>query len=998
MEKNAYKWLDKIAISDVNNNYTYRDLLAKIELVEKNLQDYYNIKKDDIVCIKCDNSISAVILMLAINKIGASYLPIDIEIPIEREKYILTSLKPHLIITDDELNLISTKKMMSKNLYLKKQPLISGKNKTMYYIFTSGTTGKPKGIPIKETSVMNLSLVMNKEIFEKHNIDLTIGLMAPIHFDASIQFIFSTLMFGHNLHIITRENKLDPNKLCTYLSENKIDVIDCSPRHIQLLNESYLDVNKINVTHYVIGGEQLYTKYLKDFVSKLDESKNIYFTNVYGPSECCINSTIFHINNLDINSYKEDVIPIGRPIDNVNIFLLNKYDKTDILEGEICIEGVNLSEGYINKELNQNKFIRNEKISNKVFYRTGDFGRYNSDGDLIFLERKDTQVNIYGNRIELNEIKKTFDKISEVNDSYIKTEKLESSEFIIMYYCSIIKINVEEIISFLKKYLPDYMIPNFFVHVEGKFPLKNNGKIDISKLPSPFGFKDKIYDENDNIIEQIIQIFNKYLPSKINFLSNFKEVGGDSLTATRITSELKNKLEIEISTVDLLNSDTIQNTIDFIIENNKIQDFNSIDKKIEYFANKSIISSSKIKKRLQQSSKNNIDMGVTNTKIAQSYIKNGVNNVIDVDFRFENLEVLEVIDSIESLIRKQEVLRFLPTVMDGKFYFSSYSLIENLEDIELIYDISQYTNSQKKKIIKKLKVLLNNHLKQREYIGNLMYLFIVLKTDENSYIFIMSANHQIFDIKSLEIIKNHFLSTTESEIMDLKSYYDEILLKDNKLKYNIYSKSLFFDEYKYNCYIVNKKLNRINNRKKIYRSEPCCLFLSIEKNDIKYIFGLLLEIVHEIVSKEFKISKTPIRIQYNDRNFEGLDFTYTIGNFSDGIPCVLHKDNCYKQYRITKDFINSINMKFRELNDSSEMTEYIYNLSPFSLNFLGEVDYNIFEENLDLLGHHPYSIKAFINSGYLNIIFENGLNNVDLDKINEIISQFNTKSFGVMKV
>ncbi|MGK0555429.1 non-ribosomal peptide synthetase, partial [Macrococcus capreoli] len=658
----------------------------------------YEGNSDDVVGVKCENTIESLILIISLNKIGITYIPLDTEVPKKREEYIIKSLNLKLIIDDIKLKKLFQNKndfcRLLKKEYIDHQPI----ERIIYYMFTSGTTGKPKGIPIKEKSVINLSNVMNKEIFEKHNKKLTVGLMAPIHFDASVQFIFSTLMYGHTLHVIPKSEKLDPNKLCTYLSLYNIEVIDCSPRHIQLLNESYLDINKINVSHFVIGGEQLYTKYLKKYIERIDKSRTIIFSNVYGPTECCVDSTIFHIDSDQIRLFEEEVIPIGKAIDNVNVFLINEKGMVDQKEGEICISGINLTSGYLDKSLNKNKFITNHKINSEVYYKTGDFGKYTKERDIIFIERKDAQVNIYGNRIELDEIKSVFDKIKGVIDSYITTIKSDSSEFIILYYSSNEVLNEKNITKFLKDFLPEYMIPNFFINIES-FPLKSNGKIDTSKLPLPFEPKKSISSSEKTLFNEIIEIFNKYLPVPINVNKDsvFKEMGGDSLIATRVVSEIKKQVDIEFSTVDLLTSKSLFKTIqNEITKFEKKRDYN-LDKIVNNIVDNSIVSNSILKQNIQKNKATEIKMGLSNSRIAKSSIKYGLNNIINFEYIFESSSDINLL--INTMINEQEIFRYIPRYSEYNYYFSNYDSNVDIKNIDFIIDVSPFPLLKKQKII-----------------------------------------------------------------------------------------------------------------------------------------------------------------------------------------------------------------------------------------------------------------------------------------------------------
>ncbi|KAL6597675.1 hypothetical protein U3516DRAFT_787160 [Neocallimastix sp. 'constans'] len=387
-----------------------------------------------------------------------------------------------------------------------------------------------------------------------------------------------------------------------------------------------------------LGGENID----KNILIKLKKYRNLMIFNEYGPTE--------YIKNLNNTT-------IGKPLCNYELYILDQYMKPVPIgvEGEICIGGKGVGNGYLNrKELTEEKFIDNpfhgdiDDKHNKI-YRTGDLGKWTKDGEIICLGRIDFQVKIHGQRIELGEIEEVIKEIEEIESSVV-IDKLNSSneKCLVGYY--IVKngkeIKKSDIRNYLKKKLPNYMIPSYFIQIN-EIPITSNGKLDRRALPEP--------SENDLIIneyiapeteteKQICQIYSEILNIEINKIgktSDFYELGGDSLIAIRMISEIQNKFLINIGMRDIINHSSIESLSQFIDEMKE----NEMQKQIEIIP--------KYNRKEYPITSQQMGVYLDSIKNSNSILYN-IPNIYKLN---ENIDIDQLKESIMMLIEKHPILK-----------------------------------------------------------------------------------------------------------------------------------------------------------------------------------------------------------------------------------------------------------------------------------------------------------------------------------------------------
>ncbi|APJ04289.1 non-ribosomal peptide synthetase [Silvanigrella aquatica] len=553
----AEKFSDKLAAIDEFKSFTYLKLNQLANQLGRTLIQK-NIKQTDIVPILIDNRIEMLIGILAVLKVGAAYLPISHDTPLERIKNILNESNSKVMLSIPNLSIELENNIHIINLFDQNNfhentsnldISVSEKN-AAYVIFTSGSTGKPKGVVIENKSIINLiEFLMNKcNISDNDNISK----YSSFSFDASVIEIYTTLLSGATLYFVPNDIRIDVHKINSYFNLNNITFSFLPTQFAEI----FTSLNNYSLKNLIIGGDKM----------KVYNNINYNLINAYGPTEASVCTTVFDVNKNSKN------IPIGKPIQNAKVYILNK-DLSLCLnntEGEIYIGGEILAQKYLNNEkLTNEKFIPNpfqtleEKIQgiNARIYKTGDLGKINDDYNLLITGRSDFQIKINGFRIESGEIENQMLLINEIRNVCIIDFKDKSDQkYLCAYYESNNILDTDYLRNFLKKSLPYYMIPRVFQHMNF-FPINNNGKIDRKKLPEP---NLKKYISNNNIVPKnekeilIAKIFSDILEiDNLSTSDDFFQLGGNSLKAIHLTSKLQQYFDVDVSKVFIFR--TIQN-------------------------------------------------------------------------------------------------------------------------------------------------------------------------------------------------------------------------------------------------------------------------------------------------------------------------------------------------------------------------------------------------------------------------------------------------------
>lgn len=546
-EEQVDKTPNKIAISCGSESLTYREFNQKVNQLARTLQD---MGWEKIVAVYTKRSIETVIGIYAVLKTAAAYMPIDASTPVNRILYMLNNANVKCVLTNINTDFIDDKdvKVFDLNkfsLYTKENEnleVASRPSDLAYIVYTSGSTGEPKGVMIENQGLVNYIWWAKKQYVK--SLDDIMPLYSSLSFDLTVTTLFMPLISGIEMRVYKEDDK--EFVLYTILKENKATIIKLTPAHLSLIKE--MDFSRSVVNTMIVGGEDLRTSLARHIYEAYNHKIRIF--NEYGPTETVVGCMIYLYNPED----QGKSVPIGVPTDNVQIYLLN-----DQLEpvprgsmGEIFISGDGIARGYINQEdLNQEKFLNNPFIKGKRMYRTGDLARFQGTV-LEYLGRFDSQVKIHGYRIELGEIEKQLLSIDGIKEAVVCDFDNQEQEKVLYAYLLLDKmIERNEIKDKLMKMLPTYMIPQYITILD-ELPLTHNGKVDRKQLLMSTDLStetEEEMEEPEKGEEQVLlsEVLSVLSLQKASMGANFFQIGGDSIKAILISSKLRQRgYELEV--------------------------------------------------------------------------------------------------------------------------------------------------------------------------------------------------------------------------------------------------------------------------------------------------------------------------------------------------------------------------------------------------------------------------------------------------------------------
>ena len=555
---------DDTALSDTEGKMTYRQL-DQISNRIANMLRLNGVAKGDHVAIVGERSRSMILSILGTLKLGAVYIPIDMELPVNRIRYIMQDamVKKTLLLErvrdleefENAVTLDSIDDYPEE--FVNEQ--IGGEDDA-YILYTSGTTGNPKGVIVKHESVVNLSKWFGDTYNLKKNRHVLH--MTNMSFDVSVEETITTLLNFAEIHLIPQNIRFNKQEFAAYLTEHKIAIAQFVP---VTLKELLGDTKKIDCLKVVIcGGERLDDDLKNDMLRK-----GYDLFNHYGPTECTVDAVTCKCEPASNN--------LGRPIANTEVYVIDSDNELQMFGavGELCISGAGMSRGYFRKkEMTEEKFTWIPSLNKKV-YRTGDLAVMMPDGNLRFVGRSDHQVKINGLRIELEEIECHLKRYAGIEEAVVTViTNHYGGRALCAYYKSTASVNYKNIKIFLGQFLPQYMIPNHYILIE-EWPVTVNGKIDknlLSKWES--SIQNRKYEAPVNKAErEISDVWKKILGHpRISVVDEFINVGGDSLRAVILSNVLSEKYNLQIplnsiltstvrQTAKLLNQDTAKEVL-----------------------------------------------------------------------------------------------------------------------------------------------------------------------------------------------------------------------------------------------------------------------------------------------------------------------------------------------------------------------------------------------------------------------------------------------------
>ena len=492
LEQTARENPDKIAFADISESFTFECL----EINAKKIGSYILSKfgRHNPVVIYMDKRAYNMSAFMGVVYAGCFYVPIDSQMPIERIKLILNTLNPVLIIYDDKteesISLIEThceeiKYEDALNTAINQESLDyvrrnSKSTDLLYVLFTSGSTGIPKGVTISHGAVMDfMEWICDKYCLNSNTILCN---QAPFYFDASVPDLYIPLKTGATVYIPPRSYYTFPKKILQFVEKNNVNTLIWVPSALcNVVNCKAFDVCVPNCVKLVIFcGEVMPCKHLNIWKKNIPEA---LYVNMYGPTEATYACMYYDI---DRDFRDDEKLPLGRACENSEVILINEENKLASKGeiGEICILGQCLSNGYYGAEYKTKAAFVQNPINNKwseLMYRTGDLAYIDDTNNMFFVGRKDFQIKRLGHRIELGEIENAILAVEGIENACCVFD--EKTSDIIAIYTG--KVSEESLVKVLNKHLQHYMIPNRFENIKS-MPMNLNGKIDRPRLKKEY--------------------------------------------------------------------------------------------------------------------------------------------------------------------------------------------------------------------------------------------------------------------------------------------------------------------------------------------------------------------------------------------------------------------------------------------------------------------------------------------------------------------------------
>jgi len=570
-EERAVEVSDQIAVVYQGVELSYGQLNERANQLADYLRKEYDLKMDDLVCLCLDRSQHMIIAILGVLKAGAAYVPMDPGYPDERMSFILSDTQAKLVLSNEAHSLrlktlarnVSVESVDSKQFQEMLEGAWSKSNpgqihdpfSLAYVIYTSGTTGVPKGVMVDHRNVLALLFAWPSS---KNLIGLSI---CAYVFDVFVWEVFNIICHGHTLHILKSDVVSNPEYISKYICENNITITYLPPTQLPDIADYFaLSPSEIKLVYLLVGVMPITQKLLQRFRDILPHTAIV---NGYGPTETTVFSTVYYFDNAIM---PERSVPIGKALKNYSTYILD--DEQHLLPigtiGELYIGGDGVARGYLNRpELTAERFIANPFQTgsgkrggyNGRLYKTGDLVRYLPDGNLEYIGRSDFQVKIRGYRIELGEIENRLLSYPGIEQAVVLAREREATgKYLVAYYVSDEPVSQELLESYLAAFLPPYMMPGLYVHVDG-FPVTVNGKLDRQALPDPdFTTKDNYEGPNSQSEERLCEIYAEVLgvqSSQISVKDDFFKLGGHSILAIQLVNRINKKLgrKIDVSSI-----------------------------------------------------------------------------------------------------------------------------------------------------------------------------------------------------------------------------------------------------------------------------------------------------------------------------------------------------------------------------------------------------------------------------------------------------------------
>jgi len=569
-EEQVERTPDAVAVVYDGQSLTYAELNKRANRVGRLLRQK-GVGLNQLVAICVERSAELVVGLLAVLKAGGAYVPLDMKYPAARLQYMLTDTAPRVVLTQEHIRghlpqtvaeVMTIEEALSQQLEVENLAVQDGElrsERAAYVMYTSGSTGAPKGVVVPHRAISRL--VIDNGYAQIEATDCIAHSSNPA-FDASTFEIWGALLNGASVLVVPQSVVFEGSRFAQMLKEHHVTVLWLTAGLFSQYTEVLAEVFS-SLRYLLVGGDVVEPRMMSRVLSA-SAPQNLL--NAYGPTECTTFSTTYRIESV---AEKTDRIPIGRPISNTKTYILDAQGEPVPIEvtGELYIGGAGVALGYLNRpELTAERFLRDPFRADPQarMYRTGDLARWRADGNIEFVGRNDQQVKIRGFRIEPGEIEAQLLLHGQAREAVVLAREDVSGEKSLVAYLTARDANgvsVEALRSGLKAVLPEYMVPSAFVVLES-MPLTPNGKLDRQALPAPDlrAYVSPGYEAPQGQVEEILaSIWQDLLRvEQIGRHDNFFELGGHSLQGMRLVVRVAQRLKANLSVATIFQYPTIQ--------------------------------------------------------------------------------------------------------------------------------------------------------------------------------------------------------------------------------------------------------------------------------------------------------------------------------------------------------------------------------------------------------------------------------------------------------
>ncbi len=581
LERQSAETPQAVAVAAADGTLTYAELNRRSNRLAQALRKQ-GIKREERVAVMIDRSLEMMIAIFGVLKAGGAYVPVAPDLPQERIRYMLDNSGANLVLINGESpkDLDISLLILDVNEALKQEwsdlPVekLHDSRSLAYVLYTSGSTGQPKGVMIEHHSVVNRIGWMQKQYGLNEN--GVILQKTPITFDVSVWELFWWSFAGAKLVLLPPGGEKDPALMMDTITQYGVTTMHFVPSMLNLFLEHpgllRGEARLESLAHVFASGETLTADQVRRFRERLGVPFDIRLVNLYGPTEATVDVSYYDCSDGEIPIQ----VPIGKPIDNISLYIVNNAMKLQPvgIAGELCISGTGLARGYIGRpDLTEEKFINNPFATGSLMYRTGDLARWLPDGTIEYLGRIDQQVKIRGQRIECGEIENVLLSHPEVSEAVvIKRKAASGSEYLCAYIVCSEPENSLGLRDFTAMRLPDYMIPSIIVELPA-MPLSPNGKIDRKALPEPEVATDNytpFVEATSDSELAIAAIWREVLQSDdFGIHHRFFDIGGESLLLVRVHQRLEALYPGALGVTDLFAYPTIASLAAFLESRNR---------------------------------------------------------------------------------------------------------------------------------------------------------------------------------------------------------------------------------------------------------------------------------------------------------------------------------------------------------------------------------------------------------------------------------------------